>query len=364
MARRPYIYYAHTMPGLQEIAWSEVQARLPGAAYEGTVEFPSKNGLALFRFGGDAADLLSLRTTEDVFFLVQRTTGVAWGREGLGQIFRSIERNRFVEAGLAAHRAAQRPRDRGPRTFRVISRMVGRQQPYRRIDLERAVRKALRNRLGRRWRPVEDGGQAEFWANLIGSQFICGLRLSDPTMRHREYKRSHIAASLRPSVAAALVWLTDPEPGDVFLDPMCGAGTILVERGMAAPHRQLLGGDISSDALQAAGDNFGPRHKPRQLVRWDAGRLPVRSESVDKVAINPPFGKQLGTHRENSELYGRLFGELDRVLRSSGRAVVISSEKELVRQSVRTLSRLLIVRGYPATVLGLQTTVYIVERPR
>ena len=363
MTSRPHVYYVHTMPGLEEIAWTEVRARLPGSSFEASTEIPGKNGLALFRYGGDAQGLLSLRTAEDVFFLVQRTKKIEWGRAGLTQIFEALERNRFIDAGLAAHRAATGLGGKGPRTFRVISRLSGGQQPFRRIDLERAVAKALGNRLGRGWRPVDDHSEVEFWANLIGFDFICGMRLSDARMRHRDYKQSHVAASLRPSVAATLVWLTDPRPGDVFLDPMCGAGTILVERGMAAPHCQLLGGDIRADALAAAAENIGRKHKPRQLLQWDTRALPLRSGSVDKVATNPPFGKQLGSHRENVGLYAALFREIDRVLSSSGRAIVISSEAALIRESVRRWPRLHIVRGHSATILGLRATIYVIERP-
>ena len=137
----------------------------------------------------------------------------------------------------------------------------------------------------------------------------------------------------------------------------------MVERGMAAPHRQLIGGDIRAGALEASAENIGRKHKPRQLLRLDARRLPVRSGSIDKVATNPPFGKQLGSHQENVRTYAGLFRELDRVLRPSGRAVVISSETDLIRESIRRLPRLHIARGYPATILGLQATVYVIERP-
>ena len=364
MARRPPIYYAHTMPGLHEIAWTEIRARIGDASFDAFQEFPDKNGIVLFRSPGEVTGLLGLQTTEDVFYLVQRLPKVEWGHAGLSQIFRAVERNRFIEGGLAIHQRGTRSLGRGTRTFRVISRLSGRHHPFRRIDFERAVQKALRDRLGRGWRPVDDGGDVEFWANLIGFDFICGLRLSDASMRHRGYKRAHIAASLRPSVAASMVWLTEPHPRDVFLDPMSGAGTILVERGLAGPHTLLLGGDIRARALASAAENIGPRHKPRLLLRWDARNLPLRSGTVDKVATNPPFGKRLGTHRENRALYSALFRELDRVLRPSGRVVLISSETELVRDSVRQAGGLEIVRGYAATILGHRATLYVIERPR
>jgi tRNA (guanine6-N2)-methyltransferase len=362
MSERGYLYYAHTMPGLEEVAWIEIRDRLEGASFEGTKTLRDKNGLVFFRYAGQPADLLRLRTTEDVFFLVARIPKTAWGREGLSQIQQLIARDRFLDAGLRLHgQVADRAGGRSG-TFRVISRMAGGRQPYRRVDFQRAVEKALKRRLGHQWRAVDEGEDVEIWANLVGLDFICGLRLSDASMRHREYKQAHVAASLRPSVAAAMVWLTEPQPGDVFLDPLCGAGTLLIERGTIERHALLLGGDIDADALQAAAQNIGPRHKPRQILRWDAGHLPLASASVDKVATNLPFGKQVGSPQENRRLYRAVFGEIDRLLRPQGRAVVLSSEAKLVKDTLRQVDGLQIVRGYSVTILGQRARIYIVER--
>jgi tRNA (guanine6-N2)-methyltransferase len=362
MSSRGYLYYAHTMPGLEQVAWIELRSRLDAASFEGTRTLRGKNGFVFFRYAGPAANLLELRTIEDVFFLVARIPKVAWGYEGLTQIQQLIVRDRFLDAGLRLHdQVARRAGGRGG-TFRVISRMAGGRQPYRRIDFQRAVEKALKKRLGGRWRAVEEREDVEIWANLIGFDFVCGLRLSDARMRHREYKRAHVAASLRPSVAAGMVWLTEPRLDDVFLDPLCGAGTLLIERAMIERYRLLLGGDIDPVALQAAAENIGPRHKPRQLLRWDAGRLPLASASVDKVATNLPFGKQVGSPRENQRLYRAAFGEIDRLLRPQGRAVVLSSEAELIKDTLRQVRGLQIARGYSVTILGQRARVYVVER--
>jgi tRNA (guanine6-N2)-methyltransferase len=358
-----YLYYAHTMPGLEEVAWIEIRSRLDGPSFEAARELRGKNGLVLFRYAGQVADLLKLRTAEDVFYLVTRVPRVEWGREGLAQISEAILHNRFLDAGLALHNQARIGRKgRGGTTFRVVSRMAGGRQPYRRLDLQRAVEQALKRRLGKKWRLVEQGEDVEIWANLIGFDFVCGLRLSDASMRHREYKRAHIAASLRPSVAAAMVWLTGPQPGDVFLDPLCGAGTLLVERGMIERHRLLLGGDVDGAALRAAAQNVGPRHKPRQLLRWDAGRLPLADGCVDKIATNLPFGKQIGSRQENRRLYRAVFAEIDRLLRPEGCAVVLSSEADLIKGTLRQVKGLQIVRGYSVTILGQRAWVYVVGR--
>jgi 23S rRNA G2445 N2-methylase RlmL len=226
------------------------------------------------------------------------------------------------------------------------------------------VEQALTRRSHSKWQPVDEGEDVEIWANLIGLDFICGLRLSDATMRHRGYKTAHITASLRPSVAASMVWLTEPQAGDVFLDPMCGAGTLLVERGLIERHRLLLGGDLHEDALSAATENIGPKHKPRQLFKWDAGRLPLAPRSVDKIATNLPFGKKVGSHEENVALYRTFFREADRVLRPNGRAVVLSSETGLLKGSIHRTRNLRIVKSYSVTILGQKAGIYQIERLR
>src|SRR5438094_843688 len=74
----------------------------------------------------------------------------------------------------------------------------------------------------------------EFWLSIDGATAVCGLRLSDKTMRHRTYKGEHLPASLRPTVAAAMVRLAEVRPGQAVLDPTCGAGTLLAEQLLAA----------------------------------------------------------------------------------------------------------------------------------
>ena len=365
MTERGYLYYAHTMPGLEKVAWIEIRNRLDGASFETFKTLRGKNGLVLFRYAGQPADLLNLRTTEDVFFLVAHIPKIEWGYQGLSQISQAILRNRFLSVGLGLHSRITRragKRKRKP-TFRVVSRMVGRRHPYRRIDFERAVEKVFKKKLKNKWRVVEEGEDVEIWANLVGLDFICGLRLSDASMRHRDYKKAHIAASLRPSVAASMVWLTGPEPTDVFLDPMCGAGTLLFERGMIERHTLLLGGDTDDNALQAAVQNIGPKHKPRQLMKWDARCLPLASGGVDKVATNLPFGKQIGSHQENLDLYHAFFREIDRVLSSKGCAVVLSSETGLIKNALKRLKGLQIVREYAVTILGQRARICLIERP-
>ncbi len=168
-----------------------------------------------------------------------------------------------------------------------------------------------------------------------------GLRLSDRgEPRHRFERKVELPASLWPSVAAAMVLLTEPAAEDVFLDPMCGSGTILWERTKAGPYAQILGGDIDTERVDASRKNVrdhkGGRLPNLEIRQWDARELPLEDNSVDKVATNLPFGKQI-TGGGPARLYPQVLAELARVVRPGGRIVLLSSEYDLVKEQVRTL---------------------------
>ena len=121
-------------------------------------------------------------------------------------------------------------------------------------------------------------------------------------MRHRTYKHEHLPASIRPTVAAALVRLADLKPNQTVLDPMCGAGTLLAEAHLATKGARpptaatgrcsFIGGDIDSGHVRAAQANLR-QFGITDIRAWDARELPIDDASIDRILCNPPFGKQL-----------------------------------------------------------------------
>jgi len=268
-------YYAHTLPGFGPIAWHEIESKL-AARLIGYRTVGDQNDIVLFEYGGDARRLLDLRSIEDIFFLVQRMRHVSSGKRGLPQLQGGIKTSRTFDVGLQIHKRLRQVKTKKRTTFRVISRRRG-SHAYRRIDAQRAVEKGVLQRYNYSWRLVSEGEDLEIWLNLLGSEAIVGLRLSDKTMRHRDYKMGHLPASLRPSAAFALALLSDPDPTDKFLDPMCGAGTILIERAFAGRYGLLIGGDIDPIAVAAAKRNVGTKYKPIAIGQWDASSLALKT---------------------------------------------------------------------------------------
>ena len=212
---------------------------------------------------------------------------------------------------------------------------------YLRRDAGKALARGLAGKLPESWKPAEENAAVEIWLTIDGATAVCGLRLSDRTMRHRTYKLEHRPASLRPTLAAAMVRLAEIKPPHVVLDPMCGAGTLLAEhlaamQSVHVPVPAALGGDIDAGAVRAATANL----RRLGLVgsgRWDATQLPLADASVDRILSNPPFGKQLGEPEEIGPLYRRMVREYDRVLRPGGRAVLLAGDADKMRSAVQAV---------------------------
>jgi len=335
------------MPGLETLAFSEIRAHVPDAEL---VKFA--RGIALFRTALSPQDLLQLRTVEDLFVALAHVTGLGHGRDALRVLY-SATLNADITDALAVWRRAH-----GgvlPRTWRVISQKQG-THDFRRIDAGQAVSDALRRALPRGMHLVEDDADIEFWLWLHGSEALIGLRLSDATMRHRTYKREHLPASLRPTVAAAMGWLARPTPDDIVLDPLCGTGTIIIERALLAPLKQAQGGDIRDEAVAMARRNARAANVMATWRVWDARSLPLDTATVTRIITNLPFGKQIGTRETNADLYAALIGEFGRVLVANGVLVTLTSADRLWEQILRdagwriTKKVVLVVLGQPASI--------------
>jgi tRNA (guanine6-N2)-methyltransferase len=180
------------------------------------------------------------------------------------------------------------------------------------------------------------------------------------TQRYGELRRT--PASTNPLVGAVMVRLAKIQPGQTVLDPFCGAGTLLVLAGeMAAPGR-LVGADAQARWLTLAAENARLRDVPIGLLRADARRLPIRSGAADRVIGNLPFGKRVGSHRVNEDLYPAALREIARVLPGGGRAVLLTDDKRLFREAVQRTPLVRVIKEVVLARGGLHPSVYVLAR--
>lgn len=210
------------------------------------------------------------------------------------------------------------------------------------------------------------------WANEPGNWDInldirAGLLRAEigPLFLTRRFgELARMSASTTPVIAGIMCRLAKLHAGDVVLDPMCGAGTLLVVAAGSANLAAVIGCDISQRAVRDAAANLARRGVAGTVLRADAGQLPLPAGSVDRVLTNLPFGKRVGSHDNNVELYPRVLRELTRVLTRQGRAVLLTEDKTVFRQSVQRTPNLHIVRELVLESGGAHPTAFVLARTR
>ncbi|MBM3993794.1 MAG: RNA methyltransferase [Planctomycetes bacterium] len=353
--------YAMVHDGLEQITGEEIADTLGGAVKR------SGSGIVVFRVADLTRDLLHLRTTEDVFLYGWGTDELSYRAKDLDTIERWTARSVDWDLLLKLHHAVT-PKPRGKPTYHFVTQMIG-PHGYRRVDAKDAMVRGLKGKLPASWKYADDNASVEIWLTIHGAMAICGMRLSDKTMRHRTYKHEHLPASIRPTVAAAMVRLAELKPNQTVLDPMCGAGTLLAEAFLYAKGRrasdgsfwqmQFVGGDIDASHVRAAQANLRQFHIS-DVRDWDARELPLDDASVDRIVSNPPFGKQLSTPEEIVPLYRESIAEMGRVLKPGGRVVLIVADMPALRAAVEHVGWKQ-VRQANLRMLGQRATIVVYQ---
>ncbi len=182
-----------------------------------------------------------------------------------------------------------------------------------------------------------------FWNRDIARIFI---DTSGESLSRRNYRTSSAAAPMQESLAAGIVQATRWKPGDHFINPMTGSGTLAIEALFIALNRapaslrnnfgfmhivgydeelylrirdeakksalkdfqgKIIATDIDPQAIIAAKKNAqtaGVDH----LIHFetcDISKTPV-PEGDGVVVVNPPYGMRLGDDRDLRPLYKQI----------------------------------------------------------
>ncbi len=188
--------------------------------------------------------------------------------------------------------------------------------------------------------------------------------------RRFAYRKGAVPASIHPANAAGVIRLAKPylKEGATVLDPCCGSGTLLWERGIYGPCRSLTGVDLQKSALQVAAENYkavragGMQGAKVACKLICSDFLKYRPEQpVDELFANLPFGNRVGSHEENLRLYKGLAQRIPQWVKPGGIAVLYTMEGKLLEQCIYGQSRLKILKQHKVEAGGLEPKVLVVR---
>jgi tRNA (guanine10-N2)-dimethyltransferase len=148
-----------------------------------------------------------------------------------------------------------------------------------------------------------------FMGFFTGDKFIFG-RIIEIVERYiadrTPSKRPFIhPSSLQPKLAGCMVNLTRIREGEIFLDPFCGVGGILIEAGRIGC--RPVGIDISPWMVEASRENTEHYGLRGDVLMGDARNPPILS--FGGVATDPPYGKTTKTLGDTpEEIYADFMG--------------------------------------------------------
>ena len=141
---------------------------------------------------------------------------------------------------------------------------------------------------------------------------------------------------MMPLMARTMVNLTLVRPGDLFCDPFCGTGGMLLETELMGV--RSIGSDYDPEMLEGCRRNL----PGGAYVRADAACMPYPDGMFDAVACDLPYGQSTTIGAESLDtLYTESLREIRRILKKGGRAVVVT------HKDIRSLTaELFTISGY------------------
>ena len=244
------------------------------------------------------------------------------------------------------------------RTFRLVT---SRQNKLTAVDS--SLREKLEKRLGKKTglRVNRSKPDTEFWVLSRSEGAIYFLqRLS----KHMAYDKLLDPGELHPELAYMMCWLYSPKYTDVVLDPFCGYGAIPLQRSKRFPFEKLYAFDIADKPLARTKEKL-PRKNPRIAVeRHDALALSrvLPPESIDAVITDPPWGVFQEVGMELGEFYRRMLLQLEIVLKSGGKLVLLTAGKEALFTALDSVPGFTLLQEYHILVSGKKSGLYLLEK--
>jgi putative N6-adenine-specific DNA methylase len=224
--------------------------------------------------------------------------------------------------------------------------------------IEERILSGIARRLGDE--PHDDGPSIPLLSRIHEDRCTLSLDASGDPLHRRGYRKNPHRAPLREDVARALVLASNWDRQSLFVDPMCGSGTIAIEAALLAENRapglhrsfaiedtplddgialqsarrdaehrflrsnaRIIARDRDARAIEAARAN-AERAGVSHAIDFEVGPLSRTLESLERIesrgaapciVTNPPWGERLDERASLPSLY-RALGQLRHAMKA------------------------------------------------
>jgi tRNA (guanine6-N2)-methyltransferase len=181
----------------------------------------------------------------------------------------------------------------------------------------------------------------------------------------RPWRVRNLPGALNATVANAMVRMTNPTTNDIFVNLMSGSGTIAIERGNFGA-KAVIGVESDLETIILSQDNITAAELPNSihLLHGDATVTGFSNHSIDSICIDLPFGHQVGSIEANVILYPQVLAEVARILKPSGRCVIITHAIQQFEDALRKQTSLHVESMTKITLRGLHPRIYCLSNQR
>ena len=348
-------YFARVTAGTEALAWFEIESLLP-------VKRLRQSPRTLeFEYPEAPQRLLILRSLDDIYVHLGTLFGLDHTQPSLNVLVNKAKTLDISQAVGICRKVRSVP---AAPSYAITASL---ESPcnYSRFEVADALRRGLDGIVG--WRFIDhrdNKAVADLDVRVLidGNRATLGLRLGVQPLHRRDYKLASVPGSLKPPVAYCMLLLANPRHNELLLDPMCGAGTIMLESEGAWSPRLVMGADISPEIIAQSRVNFQQARNDAVLIVANALHLPLPDRSFDRVACNLPWGRQVAIGIDVNAFHTQLTAELLRVIRPAGRAVLLTDQVDPLVQGLSKQPGLHIALTQQISLFGSHPTIFMLTR--
>ena len=339
-------FIAYTTKGLEFVSEKEISSKIFDAQI---IEVGDKR--IIFESNATFEKLTELRTVDDLGLIIQAIPTV----ETLDKLILEIDKIDFNKI----KKELDQYREIASNNFSITTGIVG-VKNFVASDLVKILSKSIYKKYN--WSFTElDHTNLDIRIFIDRNIVYISVRLTKESLQHRLYKTISKEGSLKPTIAAAMVYLaTDGKINLKIVDNFCGSGTVLAESLLMG--NQVCGGDIDPKSVIITRKNLANLGYDREekVKHLNATSTKWSNQQFDAAVSNLPWGKQIEI-QSIIKLYEGTISEYIRILKPDGIICVLISNPELFIKFVKKYKQNPDIKTFKICLLGQNPTIVLVK---